>query len=147
MTAISGNDLNGQFNNPPSIWWTKKLFKLRWGLNYEVIARFIDVRRIALPMFGCFMLLPTTVMSREPISPVPLTVQVNPGKARLGEKLFFDIRLSSDDPFFTTKEVNVGTGLGMSISHRIIESHGGEIQVASEPGAGTCITLTLPLRS
>jgi len=51
------------------------------------------------------------------------------------------------DPFFTTKEVNVGTGLGMSISHRIIESHGGQIKVASDPGAGTRITLILPLRS
>ncbi len=50
------------------------------------------------------------------------------------------------DPFFTTKEVDTGLGLGMSIAHKIIESHGGEILVASQPGIGTMITLRLPLK-
>ena len=49
------------------------------------------------------------------------------------------------DPFFTTKEVNEGTGLGMSISYKIIKSHGGEISVESEPGHGTQIILLLPI--
>ena len=37
-----------------------------------------------------------------------------------------------------------GTGLGMSISYKIIESHNGKIQVESEVGKGTKFTLTLP---
>lgn len=48
------------------------------------------------------------------------------------------------NPFFTTKEVNTGTGLGMSISHKIIQSHDGEIMVESAPDFGTQITLLLP---
>jgi len=44
-------------------------------------------------------------------------------------------------PFYTTKER--GTGLGMAISSNIIQGHGGEIAVASAPGAGTEITLRL----
>ncbi|HEY6843237.1 MAG TPA: ATP-binding protein [Thermoanaerobaculia bacterium] len=39
-----------------------------------------------------------------------------------------------------------GTGLGMAISYRIVQSHGGEIEVASRPGAGTTITVSLPAR-
>lgn len=39
-----------------------------------------------------------------------------------------------------------GTGLGMAISYRIIQEHGGRIDVDSEPGSGTTITLALPVR-
>jgi len=46
------------------------------------------------------------------------------------------------DPFFTTKEA--GTGLGLSVVHRIMEDHHGHVQVDSEPGAGTRVRLTLP---
>jgi len=49
------------------------------------------------------------------------------------------------DPFFTTKDVNEGTGLGMSISYKIIKSHGGEISVESETDGGTQITVFLPI--
>lgn len=48
------------------------------------------------------------------------------------------------DPFFTTKAVGKGTGLGMNIAYNIIKEHGGDIQVESEVGKGTCFTITLP---
>jgi len=49
------------------------------------------------------------------------------------------------DPFFTTRDVGKGSGLGLSISHSVIEQHGGRIDVESFPGEKTKITVILPL--
>ena len=48
------------------------------------------------------------------------------------------------EPFFTTKAVGVGTGLGMSITYGIIEKHNGKIELTSEEGKGTEFVITLP---
>ncbi|MBI2202032.1 MAG: two-component sensor histidine kinase, partial [Armatimonadetes bacterium] len=49
------------------------------------------------------------------------------------------------DPFFTTKKAGQGTGLGLPISKRIVERHGGSINVRSTPGQGTRFTINLPV--
>jgi signal transduction histidine kinase len=49
------------------------------------------------------------------------------------------------DPFFTTKPEVSGTGLGLSVSLGIVQSHGGAIDVKSAIGAGTTFTVTLPI--
>jgi signal transduction histidine kinase len=46
------------------------------------------------------------------------------------------------DPYFSTK--SDGSGLGLATAHRIIQEHGGEMTVESEPGKGTDFTITLP---
>ena len=49
-------------------------------------------------------------------------------------------------PFFTTKDIGQGTGLGMSVVHGIVTAHGGTIQVDSAPERGTRIEVHLPLK-
>ena len=49
------------------------------------------------------------------------------------------------DPFFTTRQRSGGVGLGLSISLRIIEEHGGSIQFTSQPGVGTTAEIILPV--
>ena len=49
------------------------------------------------------------------------------------------------EPFFTTKDIGKGTGLGLAICRRLVEAHGGMIQVASRVGVGTSFSVVLPI--
>jgi two-component system NtrC family sensor kinase len=57
-----------------------------------------------------------------------------------------DIMKDIFKPFFTTKDVGKGTGLGLYVSYEIIKKHDGEIRISSEVGKGTTFTIELPCR-
>lgn len=48
------------------------------------------------------------------------------------------------EPFFTTKPPGEGIGLGLSLTHRFIESHGGAVNISSQVGQGTTVSMWLP---
>ncbi len=72
---------------------------------------------------------------------VRLTVQDN------GPGIPPDVLPKVFDPFFTTKPVGQGTGLGLAMSHVIMEECNGAIDVASDVGEGTAVTLDIPAAS
>lgn len=85
-----------------------------------------------------------------------LTIKAWEGLENDAKMLYFQVQdtghgISSQDinkvfdPFFTTRDVGEGSGLGLSISHSIIEQHGGRIDVESFPGEQTRFTVILPL--
>jgi signal transduction histidine kinase len=79
------------------------------------------------------------------------TWQPGPGQVAVeisdnGHGIPADVLPKIFDPFFTTKEVGKGTGLGLSICYKIVESHGGRIDVQSKADVGTRFTVTLPVQ-
>jgi len=83
-------------------------------------------------------LLTVESMTRKENDAVYAVVEVNDSGAGIPE----DIMNNIFDPFYTTKIH--GLGLGLSLTRRIVESHGGDIKVESAEGIGTTFTISLP---
>jgi two-component system, NtrC family, sensor kinase len=75
------------------------------------------------------------------VEPDWVWLQVDDTGCGMGE----DVLRRIFEPFFTTKDVGKGTGLGLSLSFSIVQRHGGEIQVRSQPGKGSSFRVWLPV--
>lgn len=62
-----------------------------------------------------------------------------------GQGMVEEVRERVTEPFFTTRGTAGGTGLGLSICARIIQHHSGRMEIESAPGAGTRVSVLLPL--
>lgn len=85
---------------------------------------------------------------------------IRAGAAHLSGRVAVDVEISDTgvgiapenlskvfEPFFTTKPEGKGTGLGLPICRRIVQEHGGILEIASEVSKGTMIKITIPTQS
>lgn len=79
-----------------------------------------------------------------PVTPVDcLVVQVSDTGCGMSE----EVRTRACEPFFTTKEVGQGTGMGLAAVYGTVKNHGGTVSVYSEPDHGTTVKIMLPFGS
>lgn len=88
-------------------------------------------------------------MAQSPVKRIDVTLEQAEGLVRLklhdtGPGIAADDMQRVFEPFFTTKQRGEGLGLGLSISHRIMENLGGRLSVANHPQGGALFTLELP---
>jgi signal transduction histidine kinase len=62
-----------------------------------------------------------------------------------GQGMTGEVRERVTEPFFTTRLATGGTGLGLSICARIIQHHSGRMEIESQPGIGTKVSVWLPV--
>ena len=74
----------------------------------------------------------------RPVNMFSLSVSDN------GTDMTPDIAAHAFDPFYTTKTVGMGTGLGLSMIYGFVRQCGGQLRIYSEPGSGTTVCLYLP---
>lgn len=99
----------------------------------------------AMPKGGCLTLSAgnaTAVLAQEcglaPGDYVRFTV------ADTGAGMTAEVAAQALEPFFTTKPIGIGTGLGLSMVHGFVQQSGGDVRIVSVPGMGTSVTLWLP---
>jgi two-component system cell cycle sensor histidine kinase/response regulator CckA len=112
----------------------------------QVILNFCVNARDAMPGGG------TITVATARAEPAKLPPGLKPGRdyARLtvsdtGTGMTPEVRARIFEPFYTTKAVNQGTGLGLSVVYGIVASHEGALHVESQPGKGSSFHVFLPL--
>lgn len=85
------------------------------------------------------------------------TIKIRTGIDKKAGKIFMEVEDNGSgikkeniglifDPFFTSKDMGKGTGLGLFVTYNTVERHGGAIKVQSEEGVGTTFTVELPIK-
>ncbi len=108
----------------------------------QVLVNLVTNARDAMPEGGRLTVRALDAVTEDPAAGPVRTVVIRVSDSGVGMEPPIAARVF--EPFFTTKEFGVGTGLGLSTSMAIVKSHGGRIEVVSEPGRGTRFDVVLP---
>jgi two-component system, NtrC family, sensor kinase len=109
------------------------------GLLQQVFLNLITNALDAMPQGGVL-----TVTTRPGVSPSQNGGFVEVVVTDSGTGMSDEVRQKALDPFFTTKDPGKGAGLGLTICHEIIRSHHGKLEIESQEGKGSTISVHLP---
>ena len=107
----------------------------------QVMVNLVTNARDAMPAGGQLAI--ETVIQDDPSGPPSVVLTVTDS----GMGMDGQTRHRVFEPFFTTKPFGKGTGLGLATVHGVVEQSGGRVEVESQPGAGSCFRVCLPLTS
>lgn len=149
--ALSAIDLNARLAEARPL--VEKLVGTDVTLRFEASGGALPV--VADPE-GFELSLLNMVANARDAMPTGGTVRIVTGRDDAAGLAFVDVRDTGVgmseavrarclEPFFTTKDIGQGTGLGLSAVHGFVQRAGGRIQIDSAPGAGTTVRLVLPL--
>jgi signal transduction histidine kinase len=124
----------------------KKVALLLEGADGEVHAS-CDARQLEQVMSNLVL---NAIQAQEDGGEVRVEVSREDGEVQVavedrGPGVPEELRERIFEPFYTTKDVGEGTGLGLSVAWGIVNEHGGRIGVSDRPGGGARFTLTLPM--
>jgi signal transduction histidine kinase/ActR/RegA family two-component response regulator len=102
--------------------------------------------RDAMPGGGAITIETANVAAADPHRPagLPAGDYVLLAVSDTGSGMTPEVLAKCLEPFFTTKEIGKGSGLGLSVVHGIATQSGGAVEIRSEPGQGTCVRVYLP---
>jgi PAS domain S-box-containing protein len=115
----------------------------RWQLR-QLFLNLLTNAADAMPQGGTLTIRVDIAASPAPL-PIEPATQIMVEFSDTGVGIAPDILPKLAEPFFTTKPEGKGTGLGLSICRRIVQAHGGTLDISSELGRGTTVRITLPL--
>jgi CheY-like chemotaxis protein len=113
----------------------------------QVIVNLAVNARDAMPRGGELRIETSTVVvgaTPQPATSLPAGTYVSLAVSDTGEGIPDDVLDHIFEPFYTTKAMGQGTGLGLATVHGIIKQSGGDILVRTAPGRGTTFTIYLP---
>lgn len=115
----------------------------RWQLR-QLFLNLLTNAADAMPQGGTLTIRVDVAASPAP-SPTKTATQIMVEFSDTGVGIAPDILPKLAEPFFTTKPEGKGTGLGLSICRRIVQAHGGILDISSELGRGTTVRITLSI--
>lgn len=134
-----GTGVDVQTDTPPDVW---PVHVDAAELENALLNLAVNARD-AMPEGGRLLIATANIRAGEPAGlPKGDYVAIQVSDAGVG--MSSEVIDRAFEPFFTTKSVGKGTGLGLSQVYGFVRQSGGQVAIASEPGAGTTVTILLP---
>jgi signal transduction histidine kinase len=142
-------DINAGLDSTLNVVMNEVKYKAEVRKNYQVLP---PVRCIAAQLNQVFMNLIVNAAHAIPErGTITLSTRADDDSVYIevrdtGAGMSDEVKRRIFEPFYTTKPVGQGTGLGLSLSFSIVQKHGGRIEVESEPGVGTRFKVWIPIQ-